>query len=161
MDFDLAARFVDRHFGRRRCAAAERVGKGDTDREALTRLTPIRHVGNRLDHGCRARVVLQHCYPIGDRIHALERGDLVDQGFDSEFGVARRNAAPGADVDAARRPHPFDPMLARTMPPDQFAQLKQDRVSGGGGKMSYAVPNPSCSRPTSTNTGSCGCPTCR
>jgi len=31
--------------------------------------------------------------------------------------------------------------LARTMPPDQFAQLKQDRVSGGGGEMSYAVPN--------------------
>jgi isoquinoline 1-oxidoreductase beta subunit len=31
--------------------------------------------------------------------------------------------------------------LARTMPPDQFAQLKQDRVSGGGGEMTYAVPN--------------------
>src|SRR5215472_2852128 len=31
--------------------------------------------------------------------------------------------------------------LARIMPPDLFAQLKQDRVSGGGGEMSYAVPN--------------------
>ena len=31
--------------------------------------------------------------------------------------------------------------LARIMPPDLFAQLKQDRVSGGGGEMSYAIPN--------------------
>jgi isoquinoline 1-oxidoreductase beta subunit len=31
--------------------------------------------------------------------------------------------------------------LARIMPPDLFAKVKQDRVSGGGGEMSYAVPN--------------------
>ena len=31
--------------------------------------------------------------------------------------------------------------FARIMPPDLFAQVKQDRVSGGGGEMSYAVPN--------------------
>jgi NAD(P)-dependent dehydrogenase (short-subunit alcohol dehydrogenase family) len=31
--------------------------------------------------------------------------------------------------------------LARIMPPDQFAQLKQDRVSGGGGEMSYVISN--------------------
>jgi len=31
--------------------------------------------------------------------------------------------------------------LARIMPPDLFAKLRQDRVSGGGGEMSYTVPN--------------------
>jgi isoquinoline 1-oxidoreductase beta subunit len=31
--------------------------------------------------------------------------------------------------------------LARIMPPDLFAKVKQDVVSGGGGDMSYAVPN--------------------
>jgi len=31
--------------------------------------------------------------------------------------------------------------LARIMPPDLFAKVKQDVVSGGGGDMSYAIPN--------------------
>ena len=31
--------------------------------------------------------------------------------------------------------------FARIMPPDLFAKIKQDIVSGGGGDMSYAVPN--------------------
>ena len=31
--------------------------------------------------------------------------------------------------------------LARILPPDLFAKIKQDIVSGGGGEMSYAVPN--------------------
>src|SRR5262249_24796996 len=31
--------------------------------------------------------------------------------------------------------------FARIMPPDLFAKVKQDIVSGGGGYMSYAVPN--------------------
>ena len=31
--------------------------------------------------------------------------------------------------------------FARIMPPDLFAKIKQDIVSGGGGEMSYAVPN--------------------
>jgi isoquinoline 1-oxidoreductase beta subunit len=31
--------------------------------------------------------------------------------------------------------------LARVMPPDLFAKIRRDVVSGGGGEMSYAVPN--------------------
>jgi isoquinoline 1-oxidoreductase subunit beta len=45
------------------------------------------------------------------------------------------------DIVAWRHRIVNESYLARVMPPDLFAKVRRDVVSGGGGEMSYAVPN--------------------
>ena len=69
---------------------------------ARQRRAPAGFFGGQVQHGERARIVLQHGAAERDRIPLGGGGDFVDEAFDDEQIVGRADAAPPAGVHAVR-----------------------------------------------------------